>query len=341
MADDREFATADKAAAVFLGTPLLAGATMLSLALFFPGTAPYEDRRTIIPVAIGLGFAGAAGSVVYLRWRHRHKQSLILEQRARGGALRLPPRQQTPLMVEISFALANEFLLPPQVCDLSAQPPPITVALIADSVFTAIHDLELEGEMLIDPTGIGTARTFVAQYANTNSRSLQMVTSLADVVSMNRRRTMWRAARERPGGAVPKLAVEPWAIGLALLLSLGVTFGTTIALAQWLDRAHPIQHPNPVFMGIAKFIVRGGFFGLLFVSGLSLILLFPLFFPTFPETCRTIGHLAACIAPPESRDESSPSQTWTKELVWAEVRRIVAKAMRLDELQIRSSTVCA
>ena len=336
MADERQLDLADKAAAIFLGTPLLCGSILLVLAFYSPGSAPHRDRAKVVPVAIAAVVAGGAGGALYLRWRHRRKAEADLGALAARGALRLHPRQRTRVLVEISVTLADELLLPPH----SAELPPatlVTAGVIADSVAALIRRLEAQGEMILDAASIDAARQELTRYASAGAAMLHAGTPLDEVIPVLRRHSVRRALARAAPVKLPKLAVPRWGIPVATVLSLALVFGTTIPLARWLDREHPVGDINPALAAAAKFMVKGGFLVALAVVMIAALWLLRLVFPSFPDNCRTLGHLGAYLDPPRLRQPPS-FIPWTPAMVWQEVQRIVARATRLLPAQVRRST---
>lgn len=228
MAQGHPSETLDKAAALLLGTPALSGAMLLILALGSPGSVPYRERSTTIPIAVALIVLGGSGE-------------------------------------------------------------------------------------------------------------LRMSSDLNHLISFHTRRKLWRSLRQLRIG-LPALAVPKWAMSIIFILSLAITFGTTIPLVQYLDEKAPIHTQSTTERTFAEVIVRGGFFGLLLASSIVLTLVFWALFPVFPGSCRTIGHIAAYL--PGERPADMPITPWTKELVSSEVHHIIADCLDVPEEQIRPSTPC-
>ena len=338
MVDEGHFKWQDKAAAVLLGTPVLAGSIVLVLAFYSPGSAAYRDRANVAPIAAAAVVVGAVGGGFYLRWRSRRQAEIDLAARAAQGVLRLHPRLRTKRLVDVSVALADEFLLPPQSCDL-AMAPAVTAGAVYQSILALIRRLEAEGRMLIDPNAIAGAQIRLIRFAAAGAHTVGMSTPLADVVPVGRRRALWRdVARDVPV-KLPKLVTPRWGIAVAVVVSLAVVFGTTIPLAQWLDREHPVGHVNPLLSAAAKFLVKGGFLLALVVVAYAVGVLIRLPFPAFPPQCRTVGHLAAYAFPPRGRQ--TPAVPWPEADVWREVQRVVAAASGMDPAQVRPTTACA
>lgn len=334
--DGRQFDTADKAAALLLGTPLLAGVILVVLAFGSPGSAPYRDRQTIAPIAVGLIVLGVVGGALYVRWRLRRQRAASLDDMAANGAIRLPKQRRTPRLIQISHALAEQFLLPPASCSLPYAQPTVTAGQVSDAVYTAVRALEDRGQMPFDPESINLAAFLVLDFVKAGSGKLGMTTDLNRAVPMRDRRKVVRSFRDRAAVHVP-LTLPKWALALGSLLAVAATFAITVPLAQGLDRTVSIDTEDSVTRLMARFIVRGGFFGILILFTFALVFLFRLLFPAFPDRCRTIGHLAARLP----RQHTPDAETrWTREQIWAEVRRIIATPLNLDEAQVRFNTPC-
>jgi hypothetical protein len=260
-----------------------------------------------------------------------------LQQLAGAGAIQLVAHLSSSRMIEISHSLADEFLLPHNACVVSDDHAAVTAGEICDSVCAAIRELESRGEMPIGPADVDHATKVVGPFARNATIKLRLTTDLNEAVPMGARRRLWQAANEQRARLLPPFGLPKWATGVAFAASLAITFGTTIPLAQWLDREHPVDESNGLMRIVAMIIVRGGFFLLLIVSAAAAALVLWRFFPQFPPTCRTVGHLAAYLR----RDEARANRDrWSKELVWPEVRRIVACAIGVDETQVRPTTRC-
>ena len=335
MGDAKSFDTTDQLAGIFLGTALVAGATILAMALFAPKSLPLENRATVIAISTALVMVGSGGGIAYLRWRSRQQQKDKLNALAQAGALRLGPGEYTQRLVEISFALAEELLLPPACCELRVGSGAITAKSISESVGEAIARLEQQEQMRIAPGSLRATNALVARFTDGPALRMRMDTRLADVVPMRRRREMWLATAKATAVRVPVLTLPPWGMGIAMVLALAITFGTTIALAQWLDQAHPVRDPSVFVTLVAKLIVRGGFFVILTGCGFVFALLFWKLFPTFPGGCRTVRHLSGYL-----NTGTGVRESWNSELVWAEVRRIIAETLRVPESQVRPTTEC-
>ena len=107
-------------------------------------------------------------------------------------------------------------------------------------------------------------------------------------------------------------------------------------VGTWGVSTHPVDTENPLMKGLAKIIVRGGFFVLLIGSMLGLGYIFRRAFPAFPPGCRTVGQLGAFL----SAKEETGGEAWTKEAVWCEVRGIVARTLRVRTEDVVASTKC-
>src|SRR4051812_23503990 len=136
MSEKNPFEGQDKIAALALGVPALAGAMILSLALFSPGSAPNRDRGRMIPISAGLLLLGVGGGSAYVYRRIGKARALHLEERARTGALQLLTRQRSPGLIDISCALADEFVLMPGEC---AVPPTQNAGPTAGQLSKAVH----------------------------------------------------------------------------------------------------------------------------------------------------------------------------------------------------------
>ena len=337
MAQGHPSETLDKAAVILLGTPALSGAMLLILALGSPGSVPYRERSTTIPIAVALIVLAGTGGGFYLAWKHRKERRQELDRRANAGAIRLSPDRRTPRLVDISFSLADQFVLPAGSCILPTQTGPVTVSQVCLSVFAGIQKLEAKGQIPFDPSAVKMASLLVVKYARGGSGELRMSSDLNHLISFHTRRKLWRSLRQLRIG-LPALAVPKWAMSIIFILSLAIAFGTTIPLVQYLDEKAPIHTQSTTERTFAEVIVRGGFFGLLLASSIVLTLVFWALFPVFPGSCRTIGHIAAYL--PGERPADMPITHWTKELVSSEVRRIIADCLDVQEEQIRPSTPC-
>ena len=338
MSDDDRFEWPDKIAAVLLGTPLVCGVIVLALALGSPGSAPYRDRATTVPVSVGLIVVGVAGSGAYIRWRLRAKRSMQLEAMAATGALRLLPHQRTPVLIRVSHALADELLLPPGSCPIPSRPTPLTAGELSAAVHAAIRRLESDGRVPIDPFMVVVVASVVVDFARAGSGTLGAATDLNDAIPMFGRQRLRRSLRRR-GVTLPRWSIPTWALTAVVFAALAVTFGTVVPLAQWLDRAHAIDAGDNVQMLFARIMVRGGFFGLLIVSVVLFALIARWMVPVFPPGCRTVGQLAAGVQRTSPRQSSDP--VWDGGTVWEDVRHIVARQLRVDHSQVERSTPIA
>ena len=337
MAQQNRFEFIDKAAAFLLGVPLLIGTILLVLALGSPGSHPYRNRETAIPIAIALIVVGVAGGGGYLTWRIRAERADNLEQRANAGAIRLLPAQRTRSLIQISFALADELMLPPGSCIIPLQRDPITAGQLSKALYAAIRRLQSTGAMAVDPLASRVAAGLVVNFARAGSGQLTASTDLNHAIPISSRRKL-RSLIVKKGIPLPALTLTPWATGPVLLGSLLITFGTTIPLAQSLEQHHPIDTTDPSSTTLARFIVRGGFFVLLIASAAILGWIARFIVPAFPGRCRTIGHIAARI--PQDRHSPSPESIWTAQQVWEELRPIIARAIGVEPHQVQPGTPC-
>ena len=244
------------------------------------------------------------------------------------GAIVLDDQQCSMELCRLSTALVDCFAIPKRSIRIEAANGKITAEDLYTAVWNVLAEQDAAGQLAVYPEAIDAVREATERFLQRKeitgrTRSINLGTPLVAVFG-GCRIADWGALTVELGQPLPDLAIRQNALQIVGWICAAAVIGLMVVIAQWLDRAHPVEQPSTGLHVAGKILGKIMFVVIFFPLMWVMIRLMLRWLVRFPDDCAVVGQLVAVVGRADPSDQ--PMGGWTAELLWREIQECVASA---------------